>query len=133
MPLFGEWDHKHEELPNTHPRRAGTRAKSLRLAREHDLDMVKMIAALSTNAAVHLGNTGLKAMQERGRIQKGMIADLTLFDPGTVTDNANYANGLPTSTGVEYVLVSGQIALERGEVVEATRAGKALRFESNNR
>ena len=133
MPLFGEWDDKHEELPNTHPRRAGTRAKSLRLAREHDLDMVKMIAALSTNAAIHLGNTGLKAMQERGRIQKGMIADLTLFDPGTVTDNANYANGLPTSTGVEYVLVSGQIALERGEVVEATRAGKALKFESNNR
>ncbi len=133
MPLFGDWDTEHTELPNTHPRRAGTRAKSLRLAREHNLDMTKMIAALSTNAAIYLGNTGLKAMQERGRIQEGMIADITLFNPETVTDNASFTNGLPTSTGVEYVLVSGAIALERGEVVEATTAGKPIKFESRSR
>ena len=132
MPLFGDWDTDHQDLANTHPRRAGTRAKSLRLARENDLDMLSMIAALSTNAAVYLGNTGLKAMQERGRIQEGMIADLTLFDPNTVTDNASFADGLPTSTGVEYVLVSGEIALERGAVVKATTAGKALKFESRS-
>ena len=131
MPLFGDWDTEHAELPNTHPRRAGTRAKSLRLARENELDMLTMVAALSTNAAVYLGNTGLKAMQERGRIQEGMIADLTLFDPKTVTDNASFTNGLPTSTGVAFVLVSGQIALDRGELVEATAAGQPLKFESS--
>ena len=87
---------------------------------------------LSTNAAVYLGNTGLEAMQERGRIQEGMIADLTLFDPKTVTDNASFTDGLRTSTGVAFVLVSGQIALDRGEVVKATTAGKPLKFESRN-
>ncbi len=127
MPVFGAWDKHHQALPNTHPRRAGTRARSLRLARENELDMVKLVAALSTNAAVYLGNMGLEAMQKRGRIQPGMIADITIFNPETVTDNASYQDGLQTSSGIEHVLVNGQAALRDGVLTDA-QAGQPLRF-----
>ena len=128
MPVFGAWDASHAALPNTHPRRAGTRARSLRIAREQGLDLSRTIAALSSNAAVYLGNTGLKAMQERGRLQKNMVADIVIFDAETITDNASYADGLPHSSGVVHVLVNGQLALEDGAVVRDTKAGQPIRF-----
>lgn len=128
MPVFGTWDKMHAALPNTHPRRAGTRARSLRVAREQGLDLSRIIAGLSSNAAFHLGKTGLKAMQERGRLQKDMVADIVIFNAETVTDNASYADGLPLSTGIVHVLVNGQMALESGEIVEATKAGQPIRF-----
>jgi len=129
MPLFGAWDKDHETMPNTHPRRAGTRARSLRLAREHGLDMSQLIAGLSSNAAVYLGNMGLKAMQERGRLQETMIADITIFDPASVSDQATYKDGLALSTGIVHVLVNGHFALRDGAIVEAGKHGQALRFE----
>ena len=46
------------------------------------------MSVMSYNVARHLGDTGLKAMQERGRLQVGMIADIVVFDPQTVTDEA---------------------------------------------
>lgn len=128
MPIFGPWDKAHRAVPNTHPRRAGTRARALRLAREHNLDLAQTLAGLSTNAAVYLGDTGLVAMQERGRIQPGMIADITIFDPQNVTDNASYQDGLATSSGIVHVLVNGQVALRDGAVVDGVKAGQALRF-----
>lgn len=128
MPVFGAWDKHHTALPNTHPRRAGTRARSLRLAREHNLDMLKLVAGLSTNAAVYLGNMGLEAMQKRGRIQPGMVADITIFDPTSVTDNASYQDGSQTSSGIVHVLVNGEAALRDGTLTDA-KAGQPLRFE----
>jgi len=35
----------------------------------------------------------LKAMQVRGRMQEGMVADITIFDPQTVSDNSTYEKG----------------------------------------
>ena len=56
------------------------------------------LAQLSYWTAKHLGDTGLDAMKERGRVQVGKVADLTLFDPSTVAARATYKegeNGLP--------------------------------------
>lgn len=128
MPLFGAWDKAHTAMPNTHPRRAGTRARSLRMAREHGLDLSKVIAGLSSHAAVYLGKTGLKAMQARGRLQQGMVADITIFNADKVTDTASYADGLSLSSGIVHVLVNGETALRDGEIVEAVKAGQPLRF-----
>ena len=44
-------------------------------------------------------------------MQEGMVADIVVFDPETVTDNGTYTvgqNGNP-STGIPYVLVNGTI------------------------
>ena len=72
MPLIPDddlsWDTPYEELPNTHPRAAGSYAKSLRLARENNIPLMQIIAMTTYNSARPLGEMGLKAMQERGRL-----------------------------------------------------------------
>ena len=91
-----------------HPRTAGAHAATLRLAREQGIPLMHMIAQNAYWTAKHLGDTGLKAMQVRGRMQEGMVADITIFSAETVTDNATYmigSNGLP-STGIPFVLVT---------------------------
>ncbi|MBX7433690.1 hypothetical protein JDV09_16460, partial [Mycobacterium sp. Y57] len=68
------WETPYEELPNTHPRAAGSCAKSLRVAREHNIPLMQVVAMTSYNSACHLGEMGLTAMQERGRLQEVMVA-----------------------------------------------------------
>ncbi len=112
-----------------HPSRAvGRRGKTLRLARENDIPLMQIMSILSYTAAKHLGDTGLKAMQERGRMQEGMVADIVVFDPETVTDNSTYAEGLIPSTGFKAVVVNGQVGVRDDEVL-GVFAGQPIRFE----
>ena len=39
--------------------------------------------------AKYFSRVGLKAMQERGRMQEGMIADITIFNPDTITETSS--------------------------------------------
>ena len=123
------WDTPYENLPNTHPRAAGSYAKALRLARENNIPLMQVIAMSSYNSARPLGNMGLEAMQERGRIQKGMVADITIFDPETVTDHATYAKGTLPSTGIPYVIVNGVIVVKDSKVLKGVNPGQPIRFE----
>ena len=127
-PLFGAWDTPLDKIGNTHPRTSGARAKTLRLARENDIPMMQILSILSYNAAKHLGDTGLKAMQERGRLQEGMVADIVVFDPDTITDNSTYSEGLVPSTGFKAVVVNGTVAV-RDDKVLGVFAGQPIRFE----
>ena len=61
----------------------------------------------------------------RGLIAPGMAADVTLFNPNTVIDRATYENPGLRSEGIEFVVVNGRMALERGEPT-GERAGKSL-------
>lgn len=130
MPISPEfaWDTPYEALPNMHPRGAGTRSRVLRLAREHDIPLMQVLGSMTYLPAKHLGDTGLTAMQERGRVQEKMIADLVIFDPDTVTDNATYEQGTRPSTGIEYVLVGGQVTVDKGRVRPDVFAGQPIRF-----
>ncbi|QBY03297.1 aminoacylase [Thalassotalea sp. HSM 43] len=113
-----------------HPRTAGTHAKVLRMAREQGIDLMQTLGQLSYWTAKHLGDTGLKAMQERGRMQEGMVADIVIFDPDTVQENADYAagkNGLP-SNGIPYVLINGTVVVEQSKVLENVFPGQSIRF-----
>jgi len=113
-----------------HPRTMGSHAKTLRLARENGVSLMQLISQNSYWSAKHLGDAGLEAMRVRGRMQKGMVADITIFDPETVTDNAGYkigTNGLP-STGIPYVLVNGVVVLRDSEIVEGVYPGLAIRY-----
>jgi len=128
-PSFGPWETPLDKLGNMHPRGAGARAISVRLARENDIPLMQIMAILSYNAAKHLGDTGLKAMQERGRLQKGMIADIVVFHPEKFTDNATYQNGSLPSTGMKSVLVNGTIVLKDDKVLDNVFPGQPIRFE----
>jgi hypothetical protein len=68
-------------------------------------------------------------MQIRGRMQEGMIADITVFDPATVTDNATYKSGEQgtPSSGIPYVIVNGQ-AVVKNSKFQKVWAGQPIRF-----
>ena len=123
------WDSPYESYAG-HPRTTGSHAIVLRLARENGVPLMHTLSQLSYWTAKHLGDTGLKAMQERGRMQQGMVADITLFNPDTVTEHATFkkgTNGIP-STGIPYVLVNGTIVVKDSKVLKDVNPGQPIRF-----
>lgn len=112
-----------------HPRASGTYALTLQLARDANVPLMFTLSQLSYWNAKHMGDAGIAAMKERGRVQVGKIADLTLFNPATVASRSSYKvgeQGLPP-TGIPYVIVNGVIALKNGEVV-GVNAGQSIRY-----
>jgi hypothetical protein len=67
-------------------------------------------------------------MQERGRTQEGMVADITIFDADTVTDNATYAEGTAPTTGIPFVIVNGTVVVEDGRVLPDVFPEQPIRF-----
>ncbi len=63
---------------------------------------------------------------DRGLLRPGNYADLTLFDPERVIDRATYTDPFRYSEGIDYVVVNGQLVLDRGRHTGA-RPGMALR------
>lgn len=88
-----------------HPRGHGTFTRILgRYVREQKLmPLETAIYKMTGLSAEHLGIT------DRGIIANGNFADLVLFNPETVIDNANIQNGKALSTGIEKVWVNGEI------------------------
>ena len=57
------------------------------------------------------------------------FADITVFDEKRIIDRATYEEPFHYSEGIEYVIVNGQIVLDKGAHTGA-RPGRALRHES---
>ena len=49
-------------------------------------------------------------MRLRGRIQSGAVADITMFDPESISDRADVSNPAQESIGIVNVMVGGQLA-----------------------
>ncbi|QQK78920.1 amidohydrolase family protein [Salicibibacter cibi] len=109
-----------------HPRRYGTQPRVLG-------EDVREEGLLSFEEAVQK-MTGLPAtmigMTDRGFIAEGMVADITVFDPDTVTDNAEFDDPQQYADGIEHVLVNGEFALQDGETTDA-QIGEALQRTGN--
>ncbi len=105
-----------------HPRLWGTAPRVLgRYAiREGLLDVREAVARLSTRAAARIG------LRDRGRVTPGLRADLVIFDPERLIDRATYEFPERPATGVEWVLVGGEIALSP-EGPTGARAGGVVR------
>ncbi len=63
---------------------------------------------------------------DRGLLKQGFFADITIFDPATIKDEATYTKPAQLSQGVQYVFVNGQLEFEKGQLTGA-KAGRALR------
>jgi len=131
-PYLGPWDFPLDQVGGTHPRTAGSRGATIRLGRENNIPMMQLMSILSYNAAKHLGDTGLKFMQERGRIQTGMVADIVVFDPELFTDNSTYEKGAIPSTGMKAVIVNGVVTVSDDKVLPVF-AGQPIRFEPEDK
>lgn len=91
-----------------HPRGHGTFTKILgRYVREQKL--IPIETAIYKMTGLSAENLGI---HDRGIIANGNYADLVLFNPDTVIDNANIQDGKALSTGIEKVWVNGQVVYQ---------------------
>jgi N-acyl-D-amino-acid deacylase len=105
-----------------HPRGLGTYPRILaRYVRERKaLTLTQAVRKMSALPAsrVHI--------RDRGKIAPGLAADLVVFDPATVQDTATFAEPFQYPTGINAVIVNGNVALLEGLRTEK-HAGRPLR------
>jgi N-acyl-D-amino-acid deacylase len=63
---------------------------------------------------------------DRGLIRAGFVADLVLFDPEKITDNATYEKPHQFTTGIDWVFVNGAPVIEEGKR-NTRRPGRPIR------
>jgi N-acyl-D-amino-acid deacylase len=105
-----------------HPRGYGNNARFLaRYVRELKLlrleDAIRKMTSLPATTF---------RIQDRGTIRAGAWADLAIFDPAKVQDNATFEDPHHYATGFRYVLVNG-VPVIKEDAHTQTRPGKAVR------
>ncbi len=105
-----------------HPRSAGSFPRILgRYVRERKV--ISLPEAIRKATSMPAAQLGLK---DRGRIEQGFVADLVLFDPATVIDQATIENWDAPPVGIPDVMVSGRWVLRDGKITREL-PGKILR------
>jgi N-acyl-D-aspartate/D-glutamate deacylase len=109
-----------------HPRSYGTFPRVLgKYVREEEI--------MSLETAVQK-MTGLPASKigiyDRGVLKQGLWADIVVFDPGKVADQATFEAPHQYPAGIAYVLVNGRMAVEKG-FQAGLRAGTVIRYSAS--
>lgn len=121
-----EVSEKSEEQQNlVHPRSFGATAQFL-------AEFVRNQSAVTWEHAISKMTKApaeLLRLKNRGVLQNGTVADITLIDPEKIKDNATYTNPFQYPDGIPWVIVNGNVAVENG-VLTTARAGKILRASS---
>jgi N-acyl-D-aspartate/D-glutamate deacylase len=104
-----------------HPRGHGTHARIIEefVMKRNVLELNEAIRKMTSYPARILG------LRDRGLIQTGMVADLVIFYPGEVHENAIFEDPFQFSEGFEVVIVNGNIARRDG-VLEPELYGEFL-------
>ena len=66
-------------------------------------------------------------LTDRGVLKKGMWADIVIFDPATIRDEATFENPNQLSEGMQYVLVNGVPVIEQRSANQRTPGQSAAR------
>jgi N-acyl-D-aspartate/D-glutamate deacylase len=106
----------------SHPRNFGTFPRVLaRYVREQKVvSLEEAVRKMTSFPAQRLG------FRKRGRLARGMVADVTVFDPDTIEDTATFREGNSYPKGIELVLLAGNVALE-DDTPTARRFGRVIR------
>jgi len=115
---------------NNHPRASGTFARTVGLyVREQQVvSLSDAIAKMSLMPAQRLEKQA-PAMKKKGRIAKGMDADIVVFDYNTISDRSTVEKPEIVSDGITYVLVNGQVALDEKGIHKDIRVGQPIKTE----
>ncbi|MBI3407449.1 MAG: D-aminoacylase [Planctomycetes bacterium] len=109
----------HPRTYGTFPRVLGTYCRDMKL--------------FPLETAVHK-MTGLSAaklgFENRGLICRGFAADLTIFDPANVNDEATFSDPHRHPRGIPYVIINGNVVVDEGRMI-AIPAGQVLTPKSN--
>jgi N-acyl-D-aspartate/D-glutamate deacylase len=104
-----------------HPRKYGTFPRKLRNY-VFDKPVITLPFAIRSSTSLPAETLGLK---DRGLLKVGYFADVLVFDPKTIRDLATYQSPRVLSTGVRYLTVNGQLAVDNGALTP-TLAGRPL-------
>lgn len=125
--IYGSDSEEHAEdgplsTSKVHPRSFGTFTRVLAeyVRREHTMSLEEAVRKMTSQAASRVGIT------DRGILRPGMFADITIFDPEKVQDEATYNEPLHYSVGVKDVLVNGKPVVLDSKITDE-RPGRALR------
>ncbi len=106
----------------SHPRGWGSYPRILgRYVRDEHLMPLEL--AIHKMTGLPASNVGLK---QRGLLQEGYFADITIFDPNTVIDRATFEEPNQYPVGINYVIVNGQVEVDNGTRTPAN-SGRVLR------
>ena len=104
-----------------HPRAAGSFPRFLaEFARKGTVSLYQAIEKMTAMPADRLH------LENKGRLNVGADADITVFDFDTVQDGATFAEPALEPKGIDYVFIGGELALDHGTIVKET-CGKAVR------
>jgi dihydroorotase/N-acyl-D-amino-acid deacylase len=105
-----------------HPRWYGTfpRVLGVYVREKHVLGLEEAVRKMTGMPAARLG------LSDRGTVKEGAFADLVVFDPVTIADRSTYERPHQYPVGIDWVLVNGTPAVERGRFTDA-RAGRVVR------
>jgi N-acyl-D-aspartate/D-glutamate deacylase len=105
-----------------HPRAWGSfpRILGLYVRDEKILTLEEAVRKMTSQSARRVG------IADRGLLKPGMMADIAVFDPRTIRDEATFGDPNRYSRGMAYVLVNGRIVLSEG-VLTDERPGRSLR------
>ena len=110
-----------------HPRTSGTFAKVLgQYVRDEGLMTLSDAIMKMTLMPARRLEARAPALARKGRLQVGMDADITVFDPDVVMDRATYMDATIPSAGMAYVIVAGQLVVDEGDLTDA-RPGRPVR------
>jgi N-acyl-D-amino-acid deacylase len=106
-----------------HPRLFGTfpRVFAEYVRRHGAITLAEAVRRMTSLPAGRFGLAG------RGTLAPGAHADLVVFDPAAIRDVATYEDPKREPEGVHWVVVNGQVVVDRGEHTGA-RPGQLLRF-----
>jgi N-acyl-D-amino-acid deacylase len=107
--------------PDSHPRTYGTFPRILReiVIKQKLLALEEAVKKMTSFPAQRFG------LQDRGLIRQGMTADITIIDLNKIRDRSTYSNPCLEPEGVDYVIVNGELVVDRGIFLKKS-AGKVL-------
>jgi len=113
---------ENEDQANNHPRGAGCFATAVRHGLDIGLSLEKILGKMTTMPR----SLALPVMKNRGVMENGAIADLTVFDQATINGKGSVENPNQFSAGIKMVIVNGKIAYQNGKL--GATAGVGLKF-----
>lgn len=118
---------------NQHPRSTGTFSRTLGfyVREEKVISLMDALAKMTIMPARKLEKR-VPALQNKGRLQLGSDADITIFDPEKVRDQSTVADPAQPALGIEWVIIAGQVVKTPEGLQKDVRPGQPIKLSVNH-